>query len=246
MDYKRIYDSIIERANLENRKRYKTTHSDYVYYEKHHIIPECFYINRKRKGTTGWLEGNPDSKENLVLLTPEEHYVVHQLLSKIYPTVNGLVYALVKMSGKHFGRNNKLYGWIKRKSNRLQSEFKKNKPWNDKRRKSLQDNPVIMSSESNLARKNKMAGRKTSTGTFGRIINSKTSIYVWMLSPEKESVLFGPMAYSCRINGLNRTHVEKVCDGKWSQSKRWTYIRMASSDEKLERISFLKSQGIMA
>lgn len=36
MNYKRIYDSIIENAKLQNRKKKQG-----IYYEEHHIIPKC-------------------------------------------------------------------------------------------------------------------------------------------------------------------------------------------------------------
>lgn len=51
--------------------------------ERHHIIPECFYIDRKRKGPAGWLPGNSNDKSNLVYLTPHEHFVCHLLLTKM-------------------------------------------------------------------------------------------------------------------------------------------------------------------
>jgi len=51
--------------------------------ENHHIVPECFFINRKRKGPKGWLEGNPEDSANKVDLTIEEHFVCHWLLTKM-------------------------------------------------------------------------------------------------------------------------------------------------------------------
>jgi hypothetical protein len=41
------------------------------YFERHHILPKCM--------------GGNNEKINLVYLTPEEHYVAHQLLVKMYP-----------------------------------------------------------------------------------------------------------------------------------------------------------------
>jgi predicted nucleic acid-binding Zn ribbon protein len=101
MNYKKHYDLLIERA----RTRQLT---DYV--EKHHIVPRCI--------------GGTDKKSNLVELTPEEHYVAHQLLVKMYPENDSLVYAANKMtvSSKTVKRNNKRYGWLKR---RYQSVCKK-------------------------------------------------------------------------------------------------------------------------
>ena len=54
-----------------------------LYNEKHHIIPECFYKIRKRKGPPGLLDGNSSSADNIVLLTAKEHFVCHLLLTKM-------------------------------------------------------------------------------------------------------------------------------------------------------------------
>ena len=89
MNYQKIYERIIGRAKERTLNCYK---------ERHHITPRCL--------------GGQDDVSNLVDLTPEEHYLAHQLLVKIHPNNPKLVYALVKMSGNRFC-NNKLYGWIK-------------------------------------------------------------------------------------------------------------------------------------
>ena len=89
MDYKKHYNLLINRAKGRTLEGYS---------EKHHIIPKCM--------------GGSDSKDNLVRLTAEEHYVAHQLLVKMYPDNDSLVYALRRMSG---GKSNrKAYGWIKK------------------------------------------------------------------------------------------------------------------------------------
>jgi hypothetical protein len=94
MDYKKHYDLLIKRAKTRQLTGYV---------ERHHIVPRCI--------------GGLDDRSNLVELTPEEHYVAHQLLVKIYPDIDGLVYAVSKMtvSSKTVLRNNKLYGWVRRK-----------------------------------------------------------------------------------------------------------------------------------
>lgn len=110
MDYPKIYNELITRA--------KSRMID-GYIEVHHIIPKCM------NGT--------DDKSNLVRLTPEEHYVAHQLLVKIYPDHHGLVRAVQMMTvtSKNHIRNNKEFGWIRRKISKIQSEFMKGKePWN--------------------------------------------------------------------------------------------------------------------
>lgn len=89
MDYQKIYTSLVSKAS--NRKT-----NDYT--ERHHIIPLCL--------------GGTNQSENLVNLTPEEHYLAHQLLIKIYPNHKGLVYAALKMGATRKG--NKVYGWLRR------------------------------------------------------------------------------------------------------------------------------------
>ena len=90
MQYQNIYDALIKRGQNRNLDTYT---------ERHHIVPRCL--------------GGSDSPDNLVNLTPEEHYVAHQLLTKIHPTHYGLANAALKMCQ---GRpNNKLYGWIRKR-----------------------------------------------------------------------------------------------------------------------------------
>lgn len=113
MDYKKIYNNLITRGL--NRKPAIDT-----YYEKHHIVPRCL--------------GGSDDVTNLVHLTPEEHYIAHQLLIKIYPEHHGLAYAALKLTiGTEYTiRNNKLYGWIRNKvrveSSLKMKEYLKNNP----------------------------------------------------------------------------------------------------------------------
>lgn len=90
MNYGKHYDLLIDRA--KNRK-----YDGYVEY--HHIVPRCL--------------GGTDDKDNLVALTPEEHYVAHQLLVKIYPGNHALVKAAAMMVPDR--PSNKLYGWIRKK-----------------------------------------------------------------------------------------------------------------------------------
>lgn len=97
MDYQKHYNNLIERAQQRSLEEY--------YVELHHIIPKCV--------------GGTNLKSNLVNLTPEEHFVAHQLLVKIYPTEPKLIYACMLMcvSNEHQQRtSNKAYGWIRRKN----------------------------------------------------------------------------------------------------------------------------------
>ncbi len=93
MNYKQIYDNLVERGRNRILKEYK---------EKHHIIPRCL--------------GGSDDASNLVELTPEEHYLCHLLLVKIYPNDIRLIRAAMFMTASNNtqSRSNKSYGWLKR------------------------------------------------------------------------------------------------------------------------------------
>lgn len=65
MNYTRVYQSIIGRARALSRSKKE------AYFESHHIHPKSL--------------GGSNKKENLVLLTPKEHFICHLLLTKMYP-----------------------------------------------------------------------------------------------------------------------------------------------------------------
>jgi len=90
MNYLAIYDKLIDRAR---------TRIIEVYTERHHIVPRCM--------------GGGDEPDNIVRLTPEEHFLAHALLVKIHPSHPRLVYALTMMCRNLGGQrqNNKLYAW---------------------------------------------------------------------------------------------------------------------------------------
>lgn len=106
--YSRWYFSITSSANARST-------SPNTYTEKHHIIPESFFKNRKRKGPPGWIEGDPDAISNIVSLTPKEHFICHVLLTKFTTgsAKSKMIFALIgmKRSRKHQHRylNARLY-----------------------------------------------------------------------------------------------------------------------------------------
>ncbi|MDD5151920.1 MAG: HNH endonuclease signature motif containing protein [Flavobacterium sp.] len=73
MDYKRIYNEIIENRRLNDFEGYT---------ENHHIIPKSV--------------GGNDEKDNLVQLSAREHFICHYLLTKIYPYKSKEFYSMVK------------------------------------------------------------------------------------------------------------------------------------------------------
>lgn len=63
MNYAKIYNNLITSRKLR-------IPIDGIYYEKHHIVMKSM--------------GGSDNNENLVLLTPKEHYIAHFLLWRIH------------------------------------------------------------------------------------------------------------------------------------------------------------------
>jgi len=124
MNYQKIYNSLIERGKTRGLNKKKL---DY-YTEQHHILPKCM--------------NGDNNKDNLVLLTAEEHFVAHQLLVKIYPNNENLIFACQLMTIaipeiREYRSKNKFYSWIKNKSafftsRRLKGRTVRNDPWRKK------------------------------------------------------------------------------------------------------------------
>jgi hypothetical protein len=96
MDYQKIYNDLVARGKQRVLTAYK---------ESHHIIPKCL--------------GGSNDISNLIYLTPEAHYVAHQLLVKIYPNNRDIIYgAFVMSSGSKFHKrsSNKIYSWLKKRA----------------------------------------------------------------------------------------------------------------------------------
>jgi hypothetical protein len=245
MNYQKHYENLINRA----KNRIYTGHE---YVEKHHILPRCM--------------GGTNDSNNLVNLLAREHFIAHQLLVRIYPSIPGLVYALIKMSagkGYHKGRtNNRLYEWIKRKNNILKSETKKGKPWPNARRRAYENNKPTQPESANIIRREKMTGIKNSTGMLGKshsqetklkmslsqtgkMKNSTRAVYAWINSPTGEEILFGPLLHECTKYYLTLDYISDLCKGKKKLYKGWSFIRYATNEEKANKIQMLQEQGLM-
>ena len=98
MNYKKIYDQLIEK-----RKINLVSIS-----EIHHIIPRCL--------------GGTNLPENLIKLSIREHFIAHLLLVKIYPENHKLIYSANMMS--NFRKyNSKQYKKLKEEFRKLLSKL---------------------------------------------------------------------------------------------------------------------------
>jgi hypothetical protein len=103
LNYEKVYNQIIERS--KNRVT-----SGYT--ENHHIVPKCL--------------GGSDDPENISVLYPEEHFLLHVLLVKIYPENSNLILAVNMMCSPVGQRpRRKLYGWLRRRFVARMSEIQK-------------------------------------------------------------------------------------------------------------------------
>lgn len=73
MDYYKIYRNLINKG-VERKELPE-------HYEVHHILPKCM--------------GGGDDVDNLVKLTPREHYIAHVLLTKVYPDNLALKWSVI-------------------------------------------------------------------------------------------------------------------------------------------------------
>jgi hypothetical protein len=116
MNYLKIYKQIVEKAKSENRRK-----KNGIYYERHHIVPDFMFIERKRKGPKGHLPGDPDNPKNLVLLTAREHILCHVLLAKAlygkrysHQAASALTFFYTKVMGNHPRQKNNLPGLMRK------------------------------------------------------------------------------------------------------------------------------------
>lgn len=99
--YKQWHDKIIAKAKNRILTGYK---------EKHHILPRCF--------------GGKDNKENLVVLTAREHFIVHMLLCKFTKGLarRSMLYAHKAMS--YYIKEGRNYKVNSRIAEKLRKELK--------------------------------------------------------------------------------------------------------------------------
>jgi hypothetical protein len=134
--YSNTYFAIVNRSFSENRSR-----KDNRIYEQHHIIPKSC--------------GGSDEPNNLVLLTPKEHYICHRLLPKMvksrlhYEKMIYALWSLINGNGrsKRHSPSGKIYQQIKEEQGKIRSERMKGKNnpfyrmiWTDEKRKHVSDN----------------------------------------------------------------------------------------------------------
>jgi hypothetical protein len=96
MNHNKTYNTICSKAKSEGRVKGGET-----YYEAHHILPKCM----GGEGKVSQYKTHP----NIVLLTAKEHFVVHRLLTKIYPSSKPLRMAWWAMCNQQAPNQERIY-----------------------------------------------------------------------------------------------------------------------------------------
>lgn len=166
MDYQKVYNSFIDDRKEKEQKLFASG----KYFEKHHIVPRSM--------------GGSNNKQNIVALTPEDHFFAHLLLAKIYG--GKMMRALFAMSNLKYGVNQRpdfsyrmKYGHIRRMVAREYSEkySGENSPISDKKIYTLNnhDGRVASGTRIELSEKTGVSRRLIS----GLITGYKLNIKGW-------------------------------------------------------------------
>lgn len=110
MNYQAIYAAFID----DRRTKEAALKDSGAYSERHHIIPRA--------------HAGDDSAENLIRLTPEDHFFAHLLVAKIYGGKMWLAVVLMTAShSKCYGESRKLHGYAARAAQRNKAPDQKTK-----------------------------------------------------------------------------------------------------------------------
>jgi len=215
MNYKKLYFKIVANAKSQTRKSTKTE-----YYEKHHIIPDFMFKERKRKGPPGHIAGNPNDKSNIVLLTPREHFLVHVLLTKI---LRGTKYEHAAGSALQF-----FFTKVINKHPRTHQQIKESKWYSHCR--------IVGLKSISAARKGTMPVKDSETG---KVIGS--------VSVNHENVLSGKWIHTTKgrkmddaekavkqkqVTGLTNPNASKISDAELYEFAKQFYIPRGYMDKK--------------
>jgi hypothetical protein len=143
--------------------KYKTWHDNIIangkkriligYKEKHHILPRSL--------------GGDNSKENLVALTPKEHFIIHMLLCKFTLGKSRIKMLNAFHAMIYFTKKNRNYKVTSRIVEKLKIEFQKNNPVFDpevRRKIGIGNKGKTVSKESRLKMSKSKKGNKNALG----------------------------------------------------------------------------------
>lgn len=207
MNYKKIYDQIIERAKNRSLIGYK---------EKHHIVPRCM--------------GGFNNKDNIVELTAREHFICHWLLHELYPTHRGLSLSfsmMCNMENKNQNRytpSSRIVEYAKLIANKNSVGWKHTEESKKKISKAGLGNKYNLgrypTEETRIKRSKSLKGRKFSIEHLEKLKTAAKSIIKrdWLLKanrdPEKEKIRNEKISKSKKGKKFSEEHKKKLSEAK--------------------------------
>jgi len=215
MNYKKIYDSICNRAKLQLKDRIERKKTG-EYYEGHHIVPKCL-------GGTGW--PTQVNHPNIVLVTAREHFLCHWLLHEMYPNDYKLAKAfqmICSIKDKNQPRytpSSRVIEYAKLKSSELHSLYMKNVFWTDDMKQKM--------SEKHTGKKHSEEVKKIISKRIKESITEESKIEMSRrvsgdLNPSKRKSVRLKMSQSAKNRPSTKCpHCNKV--GPINQMKQWHF-----------------------
>lgn len=220
MNYNKIYNQLIKRADSENRVKCAET-----YYEKHHILPRSL--------------GGSDNDDNLILLTPREHFIAHWLLYKMHSgsykhRMGHAWFCMSRSSNNQIRYNSRHYKYIREAHAKSASYFHTNRKLSDEEMKARK------------GANNPNARRVTINGmTFGTI--SECAKYFKTSTRNIRKYLNDKLEYRYLVDIQYRKEVRNnnISKSNYGQNKGKTYEEMYGEDKakKLKEIRRKHRQG---
>lgn len=211
MNYQRIYNQIIERAQKRQLEGYV---------EKHHLVPRCL--------------GGSDDKENLVELTAREHFLCHQLLCEIYPDSEKLKYALYLMNiGKQKNKNanyqisSRTYERLKKEHSLLITGKPKDQKTKNKISKALKGKKLSdeIKQKISLGRKG-IKSKSHKKGNEHKLFGKKKS------EEHSKKIGLGHKGKKTHVIPHNEETKQKISKSK----RKWTYIEQIDKNGNIVKI----------
>jgi len=198
MDYKKIYNKIIERAKQEyvDGKRLK---NNGIYYEGHHIVPKC-------------LGGIGDSwkwyEDNIVPLTAREHFLCHWILYELHPENIKLAQAFYSMcktkntyTQKRYIPSSRVYEYAKKIKSQIGFP-------EESRKKGVMTRKLNGSYKQTEEQKQKGIDTKIINGTINHTQNHKENITTALKKLNEKKVECCHCGKPGYISGMKRWHFE--------------------------------------
>lgn len=225
MNYKRIYENLIDKA--AGRIFVSGIH------ERHHIVPKSF--------------GGTDDKSNIAILTYREHFIAHWLLTKFTKGIylRKMKHALLRLTSKSKSHKGKIISsWQYDLAKRLKSEAMIGNQYS---KGHIQTEESRNKMSESWKRRGPVSEETRAKQSASRIGNDYGKANKGILKPEEwrykmsrggngrakkiicinDTKVFDCIIDLCDFYGVSRTGVGNVLNGKWTQTKglRFEYAR---------------------